>query len=194
MQALWTRYKQWLEQHWPEALAALNPPASDEDIARMEQVLGAPLPADYIASLKIHNGERAGPAFGLFRGDEYLPVDSVLSNWACWKELCDKGVFDENSSDGGSTVSSLWWHTGWIPFSHDGSGNFLCVDTAPGRDGAGGQIIQMWHDDDGRPVVAADFGSWFSEYVDGLYTGKYVRSLTYGILESKTLARLEAPR
>lgn len=190
MQALWTRYETWLKQNWPDALAALNPPASDLDLAMLQQALQAPLPADYVASLKIHNGERHFPPCGLFRRDQYLPVESVLSQWTSWKGLSDEGVFDEITSDGGSTVSSRWWDTGWIPFSHDGMGNSLCIDTAPAENGTAGQIIRMWHDDADRPVEATDFRSWFADLVEGVETGKYVYSPEWGILTPAMLARL----
>ena len=46
MQTHWTQFEAWLAEHWPEGLAGLNPPATDQEIADLEQALGVVLPPD----------------------------------------------------------------------------------------------------------------------------------------------------
>lgn len=36
MQTHWTQFEAWLAEHWPEGLAGLNPPATDQEIADLE--------------------------------------------------------------------------------------------------------------------------------------------------------------
>ncbi len=56
MQELWAQFEGWLQEHWPEGLADLNPPATDAEIQALEDGLGVALPADFVACLQVHNG------------------------------------------------------------------------------------------------------------------------------------------
>jgi cell wall assembly regulator SMI1 len=55
---LWDRLEAYLREYAPPVLATLNPPATDAQIRAAEQRLERKLPADLIASLKVHDGQR----------------------------------------------------------------------------------------------------------------------------------------
>jgi cell wall assembly regulator SMI1 len=179
--SMWARFDGWLADNWPEGLRSLNPPASDEQIAALEQALGVALPEDYTASLKVHNGQ-SGPGGGMFDGSLYLSADEVLAQWAVWKDLQRDGPFDEFRSDPVNGIKDDWWNPAWIPFTHDGSGNHLCLDLDPAGAGRPGQIITMWHDMAERELLVPDFGSWFKAYTKGVFAGEYVYSDAYSAL------------
>jgi cell wall assembly regulator SMI1 len=147
---------------WPPGLSSddLNPPATDAEIATLAQQLGVTLPADYVQVLKQHNGQR-GLADGLFDGQEFLSAQNVFAQWQVWKQLHDAGRFKALHSSPAAGVRDDWWNPRWIPFTHDGGGNHLCLDLDPAEGGAVGQVISMWHDSGERTVQGASFGEWF---------------------------------
>ncbi|MEH2143178.1 SMI1/KNR4 family protein [Nostoc sp.] len=73
-----------------------------------------------------------------------------------------------------------WWSPLWIPLTYDGAGNHDCLDLAPAKGGKVGQIIQMWHDEGERELVASSFQNWLEEYATGLESDQYVFSHEYG--------------
>ena len=152
-----------MEIRWP-ALDDLNPPAIDAEITTLEQQLGVTLPTDYVQALRQHNGQR-GLADGLFDGQEFLSAQNVFAQWQIWKGLHDAGEFKALHSSPAAGVRDDWWNPRWIPFTHDGSGNHLCLDLDPAEDGSVGQVIAMWHDAAERTVEGRSFGEWFGRWL-----------------------------
>lgn len=147
-----------MEIRWPLS-DDLNPPATDADITTLEQQLGVTLPADYVQVLRQHNGQR-GLADGLFDGQEFLSTQNVLAQWQIWKGLHDTGAFNGQRSSPAPGVRDDWWNPRWIPFTHDGSGNHLCLDLDPAEGGTVGQVITVWHDSGERAVQGSGCGEW----------------------------------
>ncbi|MDQ1832365.1 SMI1/KNR4 family protein [Massilia scottii] len=189
MRSMWTRFEIWLSEHWPEGLAGLNPPATDEQIASLEDAIGIKLPEDYVACLKIHNGQNPEVG-GLFDGSEFLSTDDILAQWTVWKGLLDGGDFVDVYSDPASGVQKDWWNARWIPFTHNGCGDHLCLDLAPEASGSLGQVITMWHDSGERELAAPSFGSWFKSYTKRVFSGDMVYSDEYGGLINREDAEL----
>lgn len=179
MQELWRDFESWLAVNWPEGLADLNPPASDDDIAKLERALGVRLPPDYIDCLKIHDGQR-NRAGGLFDNFEFLSCSGVLAQWQIWKELHDRGRFDDIASDADPGIRNDWWNPKWIPLTHNGGGDHDCLDLDPAPTGMCGQIITMWHETANREVQGNSFRVWFRRYVRAVLAGNYVYSKEFG--------------
>ena len=179
MHSLWNKFEVWLSENWPEGLAGLNPPATDQQIADLEKSLGVVLPKDYVTCLKIHNGQ-SQEIGGLFDGSEFLSTDEILAQWSVWKELLDSGEFAGINSDPATGVRNDWWNARWIPFTHNGGGDHLCLDLDPEASGSPGQVIMMWHDSSERELVALNFGTWFKLYAKGVFSGEFVYSDDYG--------------
>ena len=174
MDAIWTRLERWLAEHAPPAAAGLNPPASAEQIAQAEATLGVRFPDDVRACYLRHDGQDADAPW-MIDGWEWLSLERMCDEWAVWKGLLDDGDFEDATSGAdGVRVRTDWWHPGWIPFTYSGAGDHHCIDLAPAAQGEAGQIIEMWHDDDPRPVVANGIRAFLSDYVDALEAGQYV--------------------
>jgi cell wall assembly regulator SMI1 len=186
VQQLWTTYESWLSVQWPEGLARLQAPATDDHIARLEAVLQAKLPDDLIACLKIHNGQSGfGPLLG---GWDFLSVEEIQEQWQVWAELVDAGDFDGYASEPEAGIRDDWYNRKWVPFTHDGAGNHLCVDLDPASSGQYGQVITMWHDGAERELKAPSFLAFLSAYVEGVLAGEYVCAEDYGgIVEARDL-------
>lgn len=186
IKSLWEAFDKWLEDNWKEAFEQLNSPAIPEQIQQLQSKLGVELPAEFIECLQVHNGERN--SCGLFDGSEFLSSDEIVFQWGIWQDLLSKGEFEDIYSDPGKGVKNDWWNPKWIPFTHTGSGDHLCIDLGPSEDGTYGQIISMWHDDPSREVIAPSFRTYFEKYVKGVLDGEYVHSELYGgLINSKDI-------
>ncbi|KIA79232.1 molybdenum cofactor biosynthesis protein MoeA [Chromobacterium piscinae] len=178
MDELWRQFEAWLAEHWPDGLASLNPPASDAQIAELVRQLGVTLPADYVACLKIHDGQSGGDF--LFDGMAFLSCEEVYRQWRVWKELLDDGVFAGETSEPEAGIKNDWWNPRWIPFTHNGGGDHLCLDLDPAESGTLGQVITMWHETGDRERVTAGFEAYFADFVAGALDGRYTYSEEYG--------------
>lgn len=181
MSSAWSRFEAWLAEHWSEGRAALNPPATEEQLVQLEKTLGLKLPQDYMDCLKVHNGQNLDVG-GLFDGSHFLSTDDILIHWARWKNLLDAGKFEGKKSDSASGVQRDWWNPRWIPFAYNDYGGYLCLDLAPDDSGRPGQIITMWPDTSERTLEASSFRDWFRAYTKRVFSGDFVFSDTYGAL------------
>ncbi|MEK6789815.1 MAG: SMI1/KNR4 family protein [Pseudomonadota bacterium] len=145
----------------PELVDALNPPASDEDIASLEHTLGVSLPSDFVSALKVGNGQK-GSQPGIFDEHAFYSCVEIASDWRVWKKLLDGGDFDDERSSPSAGIRPDWWNPGWIPFTSNGSGDCFCLDMVPTPEGRIGQIIFVWHDMADRQNVSDSFSAWIS--------------------------------
>jgi cell wall assembly regulator SMI1 len=178
MKETWEKFEDWLSINWPDGLSALNPPATDAQIAELENKLAVKLPADFIACLKVHNGQNGYSS--IFEGGEFLSCADIFNQWSVWKGLLDGGDFEGISSEPQLGIKDDWWNAKWIPFTHNGCGDHLCLDLDPAASGAVGQIITMWHDEGSRAIDAQSFSAYFTTYVADVIAGQYVYSDEYG--------------
>lgn len=139
-------------------LGTFNPPASTEEITKLEQRFG-PLPLDFKAYLKRHNGHagRVGSFYG------YQPLLTIDSMMAESEELLALGEDDLPMCHEG-----CWFHPGTVIFEEsDGSG--FVINSSNGH-------IYSW-DHDGGP-----FELQFESFTDMLQ--KVVRFLESDSTES----------
>jgi cell wall assembly regulator SMI1 len=47
-----------------------------------------------------------------------------------------------------------WWSEKWIPIFHNGNGDYICYDSGGLFTGQQGQLIEFWHADNDRNVIA----------------------------------------
>jgi cell wall assembly regulator SMI1 len=179
MDAIWSRIETWLQAHAPEIADGLNFGASEEDLVATERFLGVTFPDDVRSSFRRHDGQ-APDSLWLMDGWELLSLERVGDEWVVWKDLLDGGAFRDCKSQTDSRVVQDWWHPQWIPLTYNGAGDHHCLDLHPGPSGTVGQIIQMWHDDAIRPVLASSYRQWLAAFAAGLEAGDYVVSDEYG--------------
>ena len=131
-------------------LDALRSGATEADIAAAEAELGVPLPEDVRAIHRDHDG----CSEALLDGREWLSLGRMVSEWRVWRDLLQRGCFEDAEPAPSGGVKPQWVNPLWIPVTHDGAGNHHCLDLDPGRGGVRGQVIALRHDDPERVVVA----------------------------------------
>lgn len=193
MQTLWDRLEIWLAAHAPDRVQTLAPGATEAQIAAAESVLSVQLPDDFKASCRIHNGQ-LDIQDDLMDGRAFLSLESIQEEWKLWKELLETGELAEFESEPVGPIRAGWWNEKWIPITHDGSGDYDCLDLAPAEGGQVGQVIDFWHDDATREVKAPSFTAWFAGFIEGCESGRFVFSDDYGIIEQEMLERILAKK
>ncbi|MGI0491638.1 SMI1/KNR4 family protein [Alkalinema pantanalense CENA528] len=177
---IWQRIENWLKMNLPSGIGGLNPPATEEEIAAVEEQLNIRFPEDVRSSYLRHNGQDIRSTWILW-GWEWHSLDRILETWNDWNEILEDGAIDDIENDGdGQIFRKDWWHPQWIPLTSDsGGGNHHCLDLAPGPKGNVGQIITMWHDDSDRPLLANSFTEFLEQFAHALETGEYAYSKEY---------------
>ena len=170
---IWQKLEGWIQANAPELHETLQAGASDKKIAKLEQRLGVTLPEDYKTFLKLCNGQSEESEAGFYDG-ELLSAKSVKTQWGVWKELLDDNDFEGIESEPDKGVRDDWWNPRWIPFTHDGGGNHLCLDLEPAEGGTVGQVITMWHDSAERELMFPSFTAWLENVLNGVETGQIV--------------------
>ncbi|WP_143307987.1 SMI1/KNR4 family protein [Chitinophaga vietnamensis] len=182
MQQYWTRWETWMQTYAPRLISLLYPGVSADSIAALEDLTGAALPATFKAFYAIHDGQKADKA-GLVNGDTLLPLHEIILQWQQWKRLLDEGTFKTQLvCEPDTGICYNWWNPLWIPFTHDGLGNYLCIDLDPTPGGTPGQVITFWHDDPHREIVAPSFEAWISDYINAIERGEYIYLKKWGIV------------
>lgn len=180
----WTIIKNWLSEHASHIKEELNPGITDEEINTLQAKIGVKFPSDFLEFYKIHNGQDSNSE-GLIDTEELLSFDRIADEWSIWKDLLDKGTFENNSSEPNTGIKNNWWNPLWIPITYDGSGNHFCLDLDPAPEGTYGQIIRMWHDDPERSLEANSFTEWITQYTKNLQSGEYIYSEDWGGIINK---------
>lgn len=167
----------WLAKHLPDVAASLNPGASEQQLDRLASIIGAPLPADYRALYRWHNGQDAscvgtqGPWFGLF----FPSLDRVEAIWRSWLDFADDPWCEFNElavSFRPGAVKPLYANRGWIPFAQAGH-NCLGIDLDPDAAGSVGQVINFGRDEDLKYVLAPGLAAFVPWLVGQLHAGNF---------------------
>jgi cell wall assembly regulator SMI1 len=191
MKVTWTKIEKWLKPNAPGVYKSLNIGASIEDFEELEELINKKLPESFKAFYKVHNGQ-SPMSEGLIDGEELLCINRIMEEWEVWKELDDKGVFDDSVSDSDKGIREEWWNPLWIPITYDGSGNHFCLDLNPDEGGKKGQIIRIWHDLAERELISNSFEEWMNDYADDLEAGYFVYSEEWGgIIDKEDIEETE---
>jgi cell wall assembly regulator SMI1 len=135
-----------LEASVPGLALDLGPPASEGDVVAVETAIGYRLPAGLRELYLLHNGQPA-TSHGLFGGLPLLSLDAALDEWSSWRDPGYDSASDSYSSVPIGAVREKYTDPGWFPFTRDGGGNCLAVDTVPGAAGTAGQVINFGRDE-----------------------------------------------
>ncbi|WP_344981043.1 SMI1/KNR4 family protein [Streptosporangium fragile] len=123
----WRRIETWLKINAPRSYRTLGKPGNAETIAAAEAHMGLRFPDDLRASLLRHDGAvylTDTWAFG-FLGDANLGIQGIRDTWQQLCEIDAEDVVEGEFSD----RQMQWWDGRMIPFSADGMGDHLVIDS-----------------------------------------------------------------
>jgi cell wall assembly regulator SMI1 len=153
------RLATWLETHDPERLQAFGPGASEEAIAAAEKEVGVAFPAGMKALYRWHDGT-ARPLLG-------NRVLMSLADIVKTRQMMNKAV------DDGAFKTSNWYRKTWVPFMSNLAGDHLVWDPRGSFSGEPGQVLEFWHTDHDRKVLAPSFDGWLTSIVESLEAGNW---------------------
>ena len=94
----------------------------------------------------------------------------ALQEWKNWKQIYDDWPLEDltgnNDSDANKTLG-IYTNPYWIPFLHDGTGNFIAIDYAPNTAGQSGQIIAFGADEIKIRFIAKDMEDFLQQLLNG---------------------------
>jgi cell wall assembly regulator SMI1 len=161
----WERIAKEIERISPNAFAALNPPATDEKIASLENKLGVALPEEFKAYLSTFDGQNIdGEYFPLAGFYRFLDVDSIIKSIDEMQFLFSDeepiGFLKENK------IQPVIWDRLWVPIAEFNGSDRLVLDMHSGKNGQDGQLFRYWNgfDSESDEVVCANsFGEFSAE-------------------------------
>ena len=138
----------------------LNPPATKEDIKKIETKMSFTLPDDLVEIYLSNNGD-SERLLGTLLGLPFLSLDEMFVQWNTWNEIInlegEETMEDLSSlctSNPKNTIKILYANKKWIPIGHDYSGNHIGIDLDPDVSGKVGQVINFGRDEDNKFVIA----------------------------------------
>ncbi|MBX3262369.1 MAG: SMI1/KNR4 family protein [Labilithrix sp.] len=172
--ACWARIERWFAEHHPELDLKLRPGAKEKEIDAAETRLGVTFPADFRASLRVHDGQDDEPRLFLLPFSERL--GSLKSMVACWKN--DRPSYDARDTEGrfewlddSRRVRQVHFHPKHVAFAGRTYWDHgrLMFDFVPGPEGRAGQVIALADVD--FVFVCSSFGELLERTASGLEQG-----------------------
>jgi cell wall assembly regulator SMI1 len=192
--AAWDIIEKWLSSHAPPIRKSLRPPADEAKVEKLQAKLGLALPADFVESVRVHDGQKSDAEFGLFPGppDELGPVPSyrlmslpeIGREWAMMKGLHAMGEFEGRKPKAARGIQNVWWNLGWVPIAANGGGDYFCLDLDPAKGGTTGQVILFGHEGTDQQRVAKSLAEWLGKLARAFESGKYTLDEEDGLVES----------
>lgn len=167
------RLDRWLAARLPDAHARLGPPGP-ADAGEQVRATGCAAPTDLLELWALVDGAERW----LGGVDDLLSVERAVATKAMWDEIIaesddpDDDYHSAMSTIDPDRVDALYWSPAWIPFTVDGGGNGLTVDTAPLPGGTHGQVVTYGPDRDTVAVLAPSLSALLGRIADAADAGE----------------------
>ena len=156
------RLDKWLKKNRPEFYAGLHPGVTDKKLDELEARIGFDLPPTFRSLLRWRNGQDPEGGEPFWHNFDLISVEEIERNWA---SLTDLQEAEWSASD-----TPQWWGVGWVPFLAMGT-NCVCIDLQGSFTGKAGQVIEFWHADETRLILAPTLTDWLQSFIEGLESG-----------------------
>lgn len=175
----WQRILAWYQPHVEaEELSPLNlrGPASEEEIQRLEGVLGVELPEDVKAFYRLHDGTGSGYLAHFGNVMSLQEIEAVWKRYCQWQKENGYGLgadWEVHQLEA-PEVKRIFWNPLRIPLTDNGGGDPNLIDMDPTKHGTLGQIIHQSHEVGPTDLLAPSFAAWLEQIADDLEAGVYV--------------------
>lgn len=145
----------------PQYYLELNEPLNDEQMDKLEQHYKVKIPDDLRALYRWKNGQKANCYEAFVNNCMFIPLHQALYD-AC--EL--------SSMIGSDFTITNWWNENWIPIFQNGGGDSICYDLKGVFTEQKGQLVEFWHKDNDRNVIAPALEAFFRKIIKLYENGK----------------------
>jgi cell wall assembly regulator SMI1 len=129
----------------------LQPPLTEAEIENLENQYKVKLPADLKELYKWKNGQSENCTESFMNNSMFMPLEDSLFS----ADLCTSMI-------GYDFEIENWWNKSWIPIFHNGNSDHICFDIEGVFTGQPQQIIEFWHADNDRNVIAPNLSTLIS--------------------------------
>lgn len=130
----------------------LKDPLDEKQVELLEAQYQLKLPADLLALYAWKNGQDDDCFEAFVNNAAFIPLEEALD------------IAKQNTSMIGLDFDvENWWNEKWIPIFHNGGGDYICYDMGGLFTGQKGQLIEFWHADNDRNVIAPSLGSFLEK-------------------------------
>jgi cell wall assembly regulator SMI1 len=195
-EAFWDRIDNVLQRRAPELFAALNPPATIQQIEDAEKQLGLALPQDVRDAYLRHNGS---PSADWLANSPHDFTPDFFVNWGFWCSLeemvrywqgrvknleymraVNPDIFPDYAPYWDTLkVRPEWWNRHWVPIGLTKTMTTIYIDMQPAPLGVPGQVIQ----DNGMAdagELAPSLGDYLVHLIDHLDNGRLIYDASRG--------------
>lgn len=165
LKALLRRLDASLQKNDPARYATLQAPLTEAEIQALEKKYDTNVPAELRELYRWKNGQRFDDkAQSLFGNKTFMTLEEALLNR---DELNDLTTSEQTEDQ---FKIRNWWRVSWIPIFENGGGNYLCYDTEGTFTGKPNQIVDYYHGENYRRVVAPTLTALLEEAIATDYT------------------------
>lgn len=152
----------------PEFYTKLNDPLDDSQLDQLEEFYKIEIPKDLRIVYKWKNGQKADCYEAFVNNSMFIPLHQALHDAAELTAMIGHDFEIEN-----------WWNENWIPIFQNGGGDSICYDVKGIFTDKKGQLIEFWHADNDRNVIAPTLEIFFEKILDLYETRQYEASDEY---------------
>ena len=131
-------------------------------MAEFERELGLKLSESFRLLYRWHNGQPAGCSQALEKNRMFMSLEDMLTT----KRLLDGMIGQDFNKPG-------WWRLDWLPFLHNGAGDYLCLDFSVAVGRIPPRLLAFWHDWERRNVEHPSVTVWLRQLVSSMLDGSY---------------------
>ena len=146
-----------LREKRPDYYKKLQKPLTDQEISKLEVQYRIALPVDLKTLYQWKNGQQQDCYETFVMNFMFEPLENVLEHN---KELTSMIGYDFEIEN--------WWNEHWLPIFSNGGGSYICYDLKGVFTGESGQLVEFWHADTDRNVIAPDLRT-FMESLNKYY-------------------------
>ena len=133
----------------PEFYAGFQESLNDAEIESLEKKYRITLPEDLRELYKWKNGQRENCFEAFVNNSMFIALEEALETAKEYNAMIGTDFEIEN-----------WWNKNWIPIFHNGGGDYICYDCGGLFTGKKGQLIEFWHGENDRNVIAPSLESF----------------------------------
>ena len=139
----------------PEYYLELNEPLNDSQLDKLGEHYKLEIPYDLRTLYKWKNGQNAKCFDSFVNNSMFIPLHQALYDAS---ELTSMIGFDFEIEN--------WWNENWIPIFQNGGGDNICYDLKGIFTGQKGQLIEFWHADNDRNIIAPTLEAFLKKIID----------------------------